>query len=518
MESSAGQADTVVAPEGMPGMGFTPGDKGLKSGAISYISGVVIAVASTAPGYSLAATLGFIVAIAGIGVQAPAVILVAFIPMACIAAAYNYMNRADPDCGTTFSWVTLALGPRIGWFSGWAVLVADILVMPSLAQIAGIYSCSLVGVDNPSTLTVTVIGVIWIIVMTAICYIGIELSARTQQLLLGMEFFTLSLFAVVALIKVYTSDPKGAIHPALSWFNPFAISSVSALTGGVLLAIFIYWGWDSAVSVNEETEDGATSSGKAAVVSTFILLGIYVVVASAAQAFGGTQSLIDNQTDVFAPIAKSVLGSPLDKLLIIAVLTSASASTQTTILPATRTSLSMARKGAIGQRFGEVHPRYLTPSFSTIWMGAVSILVYVLLSATSENLVADAFTSLSMTIAFYYGITGVACAWFYRHHLLASFKNFFYLAFLPLLGAAILGYVFYKATVEYAHKDGGYAKPFLGIGSPVVITMAMILIGVIWFAWRYTQDREFFSRKPEPVDPEIAATVTHRVAKKGAAA
>ena len=110
-----------------------PRRQGLKTGAISFISGIVIAVASTAPGYSLAATLGFIVAIEGIGLQAPAVILVAFIPMGCIAAAYNYLNRADPDCGTTFSWVTRAMGPRIGWMSGWAVIVADVLVMPSLA-------------------------------------------------------------------------------------------------------------------------------------------------------------------------------------------------------------------------------------------------------------------------------------------------------------------------------------------------------------------------------------------------
>jgi amino acid transporter len=487
---------------------------GLKAGAISYVSGVVIAVASTAPGYSLAATLGFIVAVAGIGLQAPAVILLAFIPMGCIAAAYNYMNRADPDCGTTFSWVTLALGPRIGWLSGWAVLVADVLVMPSLASIAGIYSCQLVGIEDPSTLTVTVIGVVWIILMTAICYIGIELSARTQQLLLGLEFLTLALFAVVALVKVYTSDPKGSVHPSVSWFNPLEINSAGALAGGILLGIFIYWGWDSAVSVNEETQDGATSSGKAAVVSTFILLGIYVTVAAAAQAFGGAQSLIDNQDDVFAPIAKDVLGSPLDKLLIIAVLTSASASTQTTILPATRTSLSMARKGALAKRFGAIHPRYLTPSVSTIWMGAVSTLVFVLLSILSENLIADAFTSLSLTIAFYYGITGVACTWFYRRHLLASARNFLYLGFLPMLGAVILAYVFVKATIEYSASDGGYAKAVLGVGSPVVITIVMIVLGLALLLYQHLTQPDFFKRRPEPVDPEIAATVTHRIAKE----
>ena len=38
-----------------------PPEKGLKTGALGLISSVVIGVASTAPAYSLAATLGFVV-------------------------------------------------------------------------------------------------------------------------------------------------------------------------------------------------------------------------------------------------------------------------------------------------------------------------------------------------------------------------------------------------------------------------------------------------------------------------
>jgi len=103
-------------------------DKGLKANAIGFVSNVVIGVASTAPGYSLAATLGFVVAVQGIGLQAPAILLVSFIPMLLIAAAYYYLNRADPDCGTTFSWVTRAMGPGTGWLAGWATIVADVIV------------------------------------------------------------------------------------------------------------------------------------------------------------------------------------------------------------------------------------------------------------------------------------------------------------------------------------------------------------------------------------------------------
>jgi hypothetical protein len=86
------------------------GDKGLKKDALGFVSSCVIGVASTAPGYSLAASLGFVVAVAGVGLQAPAILLLAFVPMLLIASAYYYMNRADPDCGTTFSWATRALG------------------------------------------------------------------------------------------------------------------------------------------------------------------------------------------------------------------------------------------------------------------------------------------------------------------------------------------------------------------------------------------------------------------------
>src|SRR3954464_9602098 len=199
-------------------------DKGLKKDALGFVSSCVIGVASTAPGYSLAASLGFVVAVAGIGLQAPAVLLVAFVPMLLIASAYYYMNRADPDCGTTFSWATRALGPSAGWLGGWAIVVADIIVMANLAQIAGLYSFLLFDWQSAadSTVAVTAVGIVWIAIMTAITTIGIELSAKTQVGLLGAEVITLILFAVVALAKVaFGTAPPTSVDPSINWLNPF---------------------------------------------------------------------------------------------------------------------------------------------------------------------------------------------------------------------------------------------------------------------------------------------------------
>jgi uncharacterized membrane protein len=143
-------------------------------------------------------------------------------------------------------------------------------------------------------------------------------------------------------------------------------------------------------------------------------------------------------------------------------------------------------------------------------MGVISATVFILLEATSQNLIADAFTSLALTIAFYYGITGYACTWFYRRHLFSSAKNFLYLAFLPLLGGGILTWVFIKAAIDYSKPDGGYASPLFGIGAPVIITIFMILLGLVILVYQHIKDPEFFKRKPEVVDPELGATVTER--------
>ena len=334
-----------------------PLEKGLKTGAIGFVSSVVIGVASTAPGYSLAASLGFVVI--AVGFQAPAALLVAFVPMFLIAGSYYSMNRVDPDCGTSFTWVTKGIGPKSGWIAGWALLLADILVMASLSQIAGQYTFLLFGADDlaASVFWVTVVGVVWIVVMTWICYIGIELSARTQWFLLGAEIVTLALFVVIALWKVYAGDFPDSVNPSLSWLNPFEVSATE-MTAGVLACDLHLLGLGHR-GCGERGDRGrhAYARHRSGVVSTLLLLGIYIGVSYAAIAVHGPQFLVDNADEVLNPLGQDVMPYGLDKLLIIAILTSASASTQTTILPGTRAALSMAAHGAAPKRFASIHPR-----------------------------------------------------------------------------------------------------------------------------------------------------------------
>ena len=106
--------------------------------------------------------------------------------------------------------------------------------------------------------------------------------------------------------------------------------------------------------MNEETENPRIAPARAAVVSTVLLVGIYLIVSVAAIAFAEPKLSTYNGDDFLAPLANHVLGTGMDKLLIVAVLTSAAACTQTTILPAARTAISMARVGALPKRFGDI--------------------------------------------------------------------------------------------------------------------------------------------------------------------
>ena len=491
-------ADTVRLPQEQPA------DKGLKRGALGLVSTTIVATASVAPAYSIAATLVFVVAI--VGLQAPAVTVLAFVPMLLTSIGYSELNKADPDCGTTFTWATRAFGPKTGWAGGWAIIVADVLVMASLAQVAGQYVFFLFNAEgigsDPSSSWVLLVGVLWIVAMTYISYRGIELSANFQKALLAIELVMLAVLSVVALVKVGQGHP-GSITPSLSWFNPFSVPSFSAFAGGVILMVFIYWGWDTGVAVNEETRDSKRTPGRAAILSTVILLVTYALVVTSMQAFAGvgtTGTGLGNEanaSDVLsiqgaAVFGDSGIGSLLTHLLLLMVLSSAAASTQTTILPTARTTLSMAAYKALPASFARTHPKYLTPTVSTLAMGAVSVLLYVAMNYMSSgaSVIADGVIAIGLFIAFYYGLTGFACAWYYRRTLTSSARNLWMRGILPVAGGLMLYFlggwsVWLDYNVATENDFTTWTVPWIGwkIGGAFVIAVLAALAGVICFAW-----------------------------------
>jgi amino acid transporter len=195
----------------------------------------------------------------------------------------------------------------------------------------------------------------------------------------------------------------------------------------------------------------------------------------------------------------------LDKLLIICVLTSASASTQTTILPTARTTLSMAKWKAIPSAFGRIHPRFLTPSFSTLLMGGLSILWTVALLGfnPSQNVLGDTISALGFSVCFYYGFTGLACAVYFRRQLFKSWRNFVFAGLVPLVGGVMMGYIAIKAYDTYSTAGYNYSKPILGIQTPIFVGVGGLILGIVLMLASIPFFKEFFARRFETADPRV---------------
>jgi amino acid transporter len=291
--------------------------------------------------------------------------------------------------------------------------------------------------------------------------------------------------------------------------------TMNILASSVLAAIFIFWGWDTAVATNEEADDPGRTPGRAAVISTVLLLVIYILVSGAAVAFAGVGDSgiglgnADNSNDVFSAIGPALYGHSFWghiglSLLAITILTSSAASTQTTILPTARTALSMGVYRAIPRKFATIHEKYLTPTWATIGMGLVSIAFYLGMTLISQNLLNALIYAIGLQIAFYYGLTGLTCVWFYRHSLTTSVRHFVMRGLLPAVGGIFLFVMFGYAVHVYAGHDyvtdinTGKGITIFGIGATAFVGVVSLLAGFVFLAIQWAVSPEYFRGETLP--------------------
>ena len=462
--------------------------KGLAEGSMGLLAIVTLGISTVAPAYALTATIGPTALV--VGDQMPAVFLVGFLPMLLVALGYRELNADAPDSGTSFTWATKAFGPYIGWLGGWGLISATVIVLSNLAGIAVEFFYLLISeiirvpavADWSEMLPVNIATCL--VFMTAavwVCYRGATATKTVQYTLVVLQLVVLVWYAVAAW---RAAGAAPALAFSWNWFNPLAVDSFAAFAAGLSLSIFIYWGWDVCLTLNEETADGARTPGRAAALVIFIILVLYLAVSVSTLRFAGLGDTglglanADTRENVLAEMAVPVMG-PFAVLMALAVLASSVASLQSTFVSPARTLLAMGHYRAIAERFAWVHPKYRSPGYATIVAGVVAGIFYSVMHVVSEHVLADTILTLGMMICFYYGLTAFACVFYFRNTLFRSARNFFLRGLAPLTGGLILAAVFIETAMDSMSPQFGSGSAVFGVGLVFLLGVGIILLGVV---------------------------------------
>ncbi|WTL36158.1 APC family permease [Nocardia sp. NBC_01503] len=485
--------------------------KGLATNKVGTFAGAILSIASIAPAYTTTASMGLIVA--AVGLKTPALLIAGFIPMFLAAYAYREFSAETPDCGASFTWSARSLGPYVGWMAGWGSVIAVVIVLANIAAVGAEFFYLFVGRLVHSESIATLGDSKLINIVTTLAFLaaagwaasrGISSSERAQYVLVGFQLVVLLLFAGIALAKAMTGDAPSGLSFDIDWFNPCTGLTLGAFAIGLIGSVFMYWGWDTALTLGEECKDPKRTPGRAGLLSILTVLCTYLLLAVALMWFAGVGdtgiglSSPDTTNNVFGALARPVMGGAGELLLFLAVLVSAIASLQATFLPAARAMLAMGTFKALPERFATVHPTYQVPRFSTAVAAVVAGAFYTITALLSEHVLLDTIAALGIMICWYYGITAFAAVWYFREHWFSSARDFVFKLLFPLLGGAMLLVVFVISVRESLKPEVGSGASIFGIGLVFYLGFGILALGAVLMLVQRWRQPEYFRGRTLP--------------------
>ncbi|MEV0920083.1 APC family permease [Streptomyces sp. NPDC049967] len=474
--------------------------------SIGVVDGVVLAASSTAATSSIGIGLGLMAGI--VGLHLPAIMLLAFLPVLGIAGGYGRLNRVDPDSGSSYKWVGGIFSPWLGFLTGWVNVVGTVVFMAYTTTVTGsaiiqllrqatVHSVAGLSLDPDSTLQSTLLGMIVLLAASLVAVRGLDLAARLQKYLLIFEYGVLIAFCVYGLFA-------GDQPFSLSWYNPFDLPSAEALAQGMMLAVFCYWGFESVFSVGEEVGDPRDAS-RGGFIALVVMLLLFLLAGTAFQRVLPLDELADNGAQGLAYFGTKLAEQPLAALPLVALMFSAVASLQASVIPTARGMYAMGRDGVLGPVWTRLHPKHRTPAAGTLLITAIALVLAALslVIPTVNDLIFAAVNAIGIVVALYYALTATAAAVRFRHLLRTSPLEALRAVVAPLLGALVLlatgGYLtwtFYTSTdhFEVSADNGWFA---------LLVPVLMIGSGLLAAAWaRWYRRSPYFTRARTPGAPD----------------
>jgi amino acid transporter len=406
---------------------------------------IIMGPSSSGPSQTLAVSLASLVAISGYAGVVP--ILICFVPMIGIAIAYQRLNRWDQSSGATYTWVAKVFHPYLGFLSGWMILLYYTLGTTTLTIPAGIYTIDLLApklLDNHWA--IFVVGAMWNLSVTLLAILGLKIVARFEWVIVVFEYAVLLLVAVIAIVALYHGDTAAKF--SWSWLSWAGLGGMKGLMGGLLIACFMYSGWDAAIYVNEETTDHTNNPGRAALASVVMLALMYSITTFAFQGVLSPAELQAHAGNALSAVGARLLPKPWDSLMALVVLTGTLASLQSAVVSAARVGFAMSRDRVMPAYFQRVRATASGPWAATLTMSGVNLSLLALALGTTSiaSALTNAASSLGLISIIFYGITAAAALWQQRNSIAASAGNLIFGGLLPLIGVAFSVWVLIESV------------------------------------------------------------------------
>jgi len=439
----------------------------LKANSLSFFESIIMGVAGSAPGFSIAVAIAGLLAAAGS--VSPNALLIFAVPMLGISVAYKGLNKKIPNAGAAYEWTKQGFGKFFGYFSGWALLIAALVFMVTGSVPLGTATIDLFDPALASNVVLTTaIGAVWFIAIGVVLITGIELTSKIQVVMSSIELLILFGISIAAFLH---TGVGGAVTPfSWSWFGfnyPAGTFSSSAL-----IVVFLYWGWDVTCNLSEETKGHPpNAAGNGGFLSIFVTIASFVAFTVAALMMFTLKDASGFSDNLIYHVAIAAgLGTAGGYAASLALILSSIATLETTMLQFSRTLFAMGRDRALPTAFGVVSPKTVTPVRTMYLLLGVGLVLIFLSSfmPTIATILGDSVSAIAVQVCYYYGLAGLVCAWSYKDAYKENMGTFIGYAVFPFLSAVAL-----FVLGIYAITTFNLTTQIVGVGG--------LVVGIVFF-------------------------------------
>jgi len=455
--------------------GLTPAPAAkLEPDAIGVAQDTVIGMASSAPAATMAVTMAGLAAAAAYG--GGPVILLCGVPMLIIANSYRRLNLWNANCGASFEWVGRSINPYLGFMTGWLMLAGYIV---GTISVVVVLSPAVLAVFNASATSAWPnigISTALIIVMLAIAVAGIRITARTQVAMAVFEYIVLIGVSIWGLVYVL-GHHAGTFPITSGWFSLSGIGGKGSLAAGLLIAVFMYSGWDATIYVNEEVKHRRVNPGRAAVFAVLILIVLYILPQVGLQGVSSPAKLQANAASALIYVTQVLGGGGWAKVMAFALVLSVIASTGTGIVAAARIAYGMASHRVLPSVLGQISRRYNTPAIGSVIIAVILIAATwaELLSTSIANVFSDVVDVTGLLFALFYMLTACAAIVYYRRRIFSKPWDAVLVGILPLGSVGFLGWVVVK-SLQGAPNAQRYALIGIVVAGLIMMFVARFVL------------------------------------------